>query len=159
MVLLLLSYKTLPTRARFLSLLRLCWRLTLLLSQSLRNKQTRRAPKTICQNTHTRDSMPSFIVQSSHKWSSLFAVLCCVYISPARLSVHHVCAVPLQVRSGHGFPWMWSYRWLLAMRVMKIEPKPLERQPVLSAKLSLWPQLNYLLSTPGICDTGSKPWK
>lgn len=43
-----------------------------------------------------------------------------------------VCApLPEETRRGHQIPWSWHYRQLWAMRILGIEPHPLEEQQVL----------------------------
>lgn len=58
-----------------------------------------------------------------------FHFILCVGILHACMSVHHMCAVPVEGRRGHRISWNCSYKWLWTAMW---ELGPLQGQPVLS---------------------------
>lgn len=38
-------------------------------------------------------------------------IVMCLNVLPARMLMHHLHAVPSEVRKGRQSPWNWTYKW------------------------------------------------
>lgn len=74
----------------------------------------------------------------------------CIIVLVSCLSMHYICAVPIESRRGHQIPWEWSYRWLLAtmwmLRTEPMSPGKAVSTVLLSTEPSLYPPTTHWIS-------------